>query len=141
VKPIPTRRPIILSQEYIDTLNTKLTHARLSGLTGLYNILSVDITTSNALFKRAVDNKQFFDIYDQFGPKQAAEFHSGMDEAADCRCMNQSLNDAQVQTQLMPVRQHHPRRLCQFGRADDRQHRKDVDQTGAWNQQTITVPN
>ena len=83
VKPIPTRRPIILSQEYIDTLNTQLTHAGLPGLTGLYNILSVDITTSNALFKRAVDNTQFFDIYDPFAPKQAAEFRSGMDQAAD----------------------------------------------------------
>jgi hypothetical protein len=51
VKPIPTRRPIILSQEYIDTLNTKLTHAGLPGLTGLYNIPSVDITTSNAPFR------------------------------------------------------------------------------------------
>ena len=83
VKPTPTRRPLVLSQEYIDTLDTKLTQAGLPNLSGLYNLLSVDVSTSNAIFKRDAGGDEFFGAFDPFAPKKAAEYRNGLVEQSD----------------------------------------------------------
>lgn len=104
IKPTPTRRPIVLSQEYIDTLNTHLIGAgifRLAfvlyhnaflfstlgfcwsgfpGLNGLYNILT---HVPNNLYKRTANSSDFFGDYAPYAPKQAAEYRTDMDEVVE----------------------------------------------------------
>lgn len=80
IKPTPTRRPIVLSQEYIDTLNTHLIGAGFPGLNGLYNILT---HVPNNLYKRTANSSDFFGDYAPYAPKQAAEYRTDMDEVVE----------------------------------------------------------
>jgi hypothetical protein len=80
VKPTPTRRPVVLSQEYIDNLNTHLIGAGFPGLNGLYNILT---HVPNNLYKRTANSSDFFGDYAPYAPKQAAEYRTDMDEVVE----------------------------------------------------------
>jgi hypothetical protein len=104
VKPTPTRRPVVLSQEYIDNLNAHLIGAGIyrvhnkclsadvqlfivlgvltgfPGLNGLYNILT---HVPNNLYKRTANSSDFFGDYAPYAPKQAAEYRTDMDEVVE----------------------------------------------------------
>jgi len=77
-KPSPTRRPIVLSQAYIDDINTKLVYGGYPSLSGLYRMLE---HPPNALKERSSFSKdEFFGQYAPYDPKDAAEYRSEVDE-------------------------------------------------------------